>query len=128
MNSLFPSILLSALLAAAPPLLAKRGAPAPVPAVRRAGVEYSVPHDPLAGMVQATDLRTGTVLWNRQVYTVRFDPSLETDVQDCYITALELESSHLRVTNERGCVYLLALDSLLVRAVRGDLVLDNRKR
>jgi hypothetical protein len=120
--------LVSAFLATAPPLLAKRGAPAPVPAVRRAGIEYSVPHDPLPGMVQATDLRTSMVLWNRQVYTVRFDPALETDAQDCYITGLDLASGHLRVTNERGCVYLLSLDSLQVRVVRGHLVLDNRER
>jgi hypothetical protein len=55
----------------------------------------------------------------RQVYAVKYDPQLEADVQDCYITRMDLETDHLRVTNERGYVYLVFLDSLKVRAVHG---------
>jgi len=125
MNSLFSSVLLAVVLAAAPlPLLAKRAVPKPIPPVLRNGVIYSVPHDLMMGVVVATDLTTGTVLWRRQVYTVRIDPSLEEDPQDCYITDLQATDDRLRVANERGFVYNLDLETLQVQAVRGALVVQ----
>ncbi len=124
MSSSFPSILLATALAAAP-LLAKRPAPKPVQPVLRNGVIYSVPHELMMGVVAATDLKTGTVLWRRQVYTVRIDPDLEADVQDCYITDLQVDDDRIRVQNERGGLYTLDLKSLQVQAVRGPLVVQH---
>jgi len=124
MPSLLPSALLTLALVAPQPLRAKRTAPGPVPPVRRDGVEYTVPDGFMMGLVAATDLRTGTLLWRRQIYPVRVDPRLETDVQDCWITSLRAEPGRLRVTNDRGWIYLLDLKSLRVRVVKGRLVVQ----
>jgi len=105
-------------LSAALPVCAKRQAPAPVEPVRLDGVEYTVPHQLLMGLVQATDIRHGTLLWRRQIYTVRYVPGRETDLQDVFITRIEAGRGCLRVTNERGDVYELRLDSLEVVPVR----------
>jgi hypothetical protein len=115
----FLSVPLLLMALAAAPALAKRAAPRPVPPIEDGGIEYSVPHGLKMGVVRATDLKTGRLLWLRQVYAVQYDPQLEADVQDCYITRMDLETDHLRVTNERGYVYLVFLDSLKVRAVHG---------
>jgi hypothetical protein len=59
--------------------------------------------------VAAVDVRTQTPLWTLKVYGVRFDPKEERDVQEVFITALEIDTGgrQLTVTNERGEVHLV---------------------
>ena len=101
--------------------LAKRGAPKDVPAVKSGTIEYRAPHDHM-GYVQAWDTSTGKAIWRRQIYVVKYDPNLESDVQDAFITTLELNDRSLAVKNERGFEYTLHLDSLEVKVVKGSFV------
>lgn len=61
------------------------------------------------GYIEARDLKTNEVLWGIQVYETQTDPKLETDVQDVFITALSIDGDTLKVSNERGEIYLVAL-------------------
>lgn len=103
------------------PAFAKRSPPAKVEPVKAAEVEYRVPHNQM-GCVEAWDIRTGHLIWRKQVYVVRYDVDLERDVQDVFITSVEVEPGKLRIKNERESAYRLDLETLQVTAVKGPLV------
>lgn len=100
---------------------AKRSPPEPVAPVKSGNIEYRVDHRQM-GCVEAWDLEHKEMLWRRQIYTVRYQPDLERDVQDVFITAIELKDKTLTVKNERQSAYALDLDSLDVKVVAGRAV------
>jgi hypothetical protein len=86
---------------------AKRKAPAPVAAIEHDGIRYVVAHfDATAesrergGWIEAWDVAKGTRLWSRQVYRIRHDPHLEGNVQDVFITRIQVRDGALFVENE----------------------------
>ena len=86
---------------------AKRTAPAEVPPVVDGNVRYEAPHfsNPCGqngGCVVAYDDSSNAMLWSVQVYCTRYDPNLETDVQDIFITSLAVQNGQILVTNEKG--------------------------
>jgi hypothetical protein len=99
---------LAAALAIAPVTLAKRAAPQPVEPVLHDGVRYEAPVEKM-GFVEAFDVVSGKKLWTLQVYRIEVDPSRERDVQDVYITKLEIVEGGLLVTDERDREYLVDL-------------------
>jgi outer membrane protein assembly factor BamB len=97
---------------------AKRAAPKDVPPVTRDGVVYSAPHDQM-GCVVAKDEKTGKVLWTKKVYIVKYDPNLESDVQDCFITELRFEDGKLIVSNEKNEQFELDPATQAVKVLKG---------
>ena len=96
------------------PAIAKRAAPADVPPVVYDGARYEAPHfsNPCGqngGCVVAYDDATGAQLWALRVYCTQYDPNLETDVQDVFITSLAVENGQLNVTNEKGLHFAIDL-------------------
>ena len=88
----------------APPS-AKRVAPKPVAPVSHDGIRYeAVPWGESRGTVAAFDAASGKQLWTVEIYPVHYDPSLERDVQDVFITRLALaaDGASLEIENERG--------------------------
>ena len=87
--SLISSLLLVTLLAEA-----KRGAPAEVLPVTVGNIEYLAPHrngtHKQMGFIEARDLKSGKLIWSRQIYSVKYDPALEGDLQDVFIKRLSL--------------------------------------
>lgn len=63
------------------------------------------------GYVQAVDPATGSVLWVHRIYTIAYDPDMEQDVQDRFITQLAIskKGDALLVGDERGGRYVLDL-------------------
>src|SRR4051794_18266161 len=104
------ALLVVALLVLTAVVHAKRSAPADVPPVVSDGIEYSAPHDPI-GWVIATDVKTRREIYRRRIYQIPIKPDLERDVQDVFITALEVKRNFLIVTNERGAMYALDLST-----------------
>jgi outer membrane protein assembly factor BamB len=88
--------------------LTKRRAPKPVPPLVHEGVEYRAPHA-LMGFVEAIDTASGRQLWETRVYYVMIDPLGERDVQDVFITSLQVENGRLLVSNEAGKTFTLDL-------------------
>lgn len=113
------SLLLCCLFVA--PVFAKRSPPAKVEPVKSAEIEYRVPHGQM-GCVEAWDIRTGLMIWRKQVYVVRYDVDLEKDVQDVFITSVEVQKGKLLVKNERASEFELDLDTLEAQAIKGSLV------
>jgi hypothetical protein len=108
------------------PVHAERLAPKPVKPVEKDGIEYSAPVDKM-GHVVATWNKTSSVIWNKQIYLVKFDyrnNALEQDVQSCFITNLRLDGNKLIITNELGYEYSLELDSVSVKVLKGQSVID----
>jgi hypothetical protein len=95
---------------------AKRAAPPRVAPVTIDDVEFAaIPWGKARGLGQnggylaARDPATGKEIWTLKVYDVVYDPKLEGDVQDVFITALGKSASghELVVTDERGRRYLV---------------------
>ena len=123
--SLISSLLLATLLAEA-----KRGAPAEVLPVTVGNIEYSAPHrngtHRKMGLLEARDLKSGKLIWSRQIYAVKYDPDLEGDVQDVFIKSITAEGNHLIINNERNSKYQLDLNSLEVKVIKGSLVEETK--
>jgi hypothetical protein len=122
---LISSLLLATLLAEA-----RRGAPAEVLPVTVGNIEYSAPHrngtHRKMGLLEARDLKSGKLIWSRQIYAVKYDPDLEGDVQDVFIKSITAEGNHLIITNERNSKYQLDLNSLEVKVIKGSLVEETK--
>jgi hypothetical protein len=72
------------------------------------------------GYVAAIDEATGAEKWVLKVYDVKYDPEMEADKQDVFITGLSLKPREnlLRVENERGQLYLV---NTVDRTVKGPI-------
>ncbi|MCX7010509.1 MAG: hypothetical protein NTY53_25245 [Kiritimatiellaeota bacterium] len=103
-----PSLLIVASLLLVAVATAKRAAPAGVAPVVHEGLEYRAPQEK-QGVVEAWEQATGKLLWEQQVYAVKRNPQLEQDVQDVFITKLELAAGKLLITNEKQARYALDL-------------------
>ena len=91
------------------PVEAKRLAPEDVKPVVHKGVRYEVRHWEITrgkaqtgGFVEAWDVATNRKLWERNIYGITYNPDLEKDVQDVFITSLTLVGDKLVAVNERG--------------------------
>jgi len=109
---------------------AKRGAPAEVLPVTVGNIEYSAPHrngtHRKMGLLEARDLKSGKLIWSRQIYAVKYDPDMEGDVQDVFIKSINVEGNSLIITNERNSKYQLDLNSLEVKVIKGSLVEETK--
>jgi hypothetical protein len=104
---------------------AKRAAPAKVAPVTVAGLRFEAVHWGKArglgqngGYVAAIDPASSKELWTLKVYDVVYDPDLEGDVQDVFITAMSktLFGQKLNVTDERGRAYVVDPATRTVKA------------
>ena len=122
---LISSLLLTTLLAEA-----KRGAPAEVLPVIVGNFEYSAPHrngpHKQMGFIEARELKSGELIWSRQIYIVLYIPGLVGDVQDVFIKSITVEGNNLIITNERNSKYQLDLNSLEVKVIKGSLVEETK--
>ncbi len=99
-------------------LLAKRGAPSPVPPIARNGIVYSAPNDNgTTGYVVASDSKGGRKLWEIVVFETKIDANLEEDVQWVFITRLKFAGDSLMVQDERARCYRLNLTTRTVEKV-----------
>ena len=108
------------------PGLAKRAGPKPVAPVVKDGIEYSAPEGRM-GFVVATWMQTKREIWSRQVYVIKYEyrQGLEEDVQWCFITGLRFENGQLRVVNDRGGEFEVDPESLAVKVLKGQGVIDH---
>ncbi len=108
------------------PISKKRAGPAPVMAVSKGGVKYvavqwgkarGLPQN--GGYIAAVDETTGRELWLLSVYDVEYDPSMEEDKQDVFITRLSLARTpdRLLIEDERGRCYSVDLKTKWVSTV-----------
>jgi hypothetical protein len=101
--------------------LAKRGEPKPVKPLVSNGVRYIAPSvmpnyqsiygNPTCdiGCVEARNNKNGKLLWKVEVYQIKYDPKMETDVQDVFISALSIDRGKLIVKNEDGAKFSVDL-------------------
>lgn len=97
---------------------AERSEPAKVPPVTHQGIEYRAPHEKM-GVVEAWSKATGKMLWEKKVYAINYDPNMEKDVQDIFITRLEIKDDRLIVTNESQARYSIDLKTQEVKKLDG---------
>lgn len=106
--------------------MAKRTAPAQVPAITTDKAVFSVPHTPMGeraqsgGFVEARNPKTKKLLWRIQIYKTLYDPGLELDVQNVFITTLSYDKIHnlLIMSDEKKRVFVLNLVTRKVTQIR----------
>lgn len=109
---------------------AKRGAPPKVSAIRHGGLEFRVRNDTglgrMPGIVEAWDPSTNQQIWFRQIYVIRRDPNLESDVQDVFISGVKFleDRNALQITNEVDGIFELNLQTLEVKTIKGTMVIQ----
>ena len=98
--------------------IAKRIAPAEVPAITTGEAVYSVPHFGFkngtgqnGGVIHAHHPKTKKLVWSVTVYKTNRDKDLEGDVQDVFIKSLSLDKDHnlLIMSDEKSRVFVLNL-------------------
>jgi hypothetical protein len=99
----------------------RRSAPKGVPPVTKGSIQYRAPRSHM-GCIEAWDKARDKLMWRRQIYVVKYDTTLERDVQDVFVKEMKLKENVLVVTNERNSEYQLDLKSLEVKVVNGSLV------
>lgn len=67
-------------------------------------IKYTAPTDRM-GFVQARDLATDSLLWTRQIYTVRRHKNSQACGWEVYIDKLYRKGSALMIHTERGKTY-----------------------
>jgi hypothetical protein len=104
---------------------AKRAAPQTVAPIIKDGIEYSVPLN-RTGYVVATWTKTHREIWSRQIYVIKYEykQGLEEDVQWVFINGLRFENDKLRITNEKGGQFELDPETLAVKVIKGEAVID----
>jgi hypothetical protein len=95
---------------------AKRPAPKEVLPVTYQGIKYSAPHwgtfnghTQNGQYIEARNAETDKLLWQLRVYEVKYDPKLEGDVQDIFITSLKIVAGNLEVVNEARDTFVVDL-------------------
>lgn len=58
-------------------------------------------------LVEAFDINTDKLLWSKEIYKVKMNPSIEADVQWVFIEELRIEDDRLIVINERQQIFIL---------------------
>jgi hypothetical protein len=102
---------------------AMRMAPKPVTPIDHNDVIYSVPHfvqclidygEPLqnGGYILARDKKTKRIKWLVQIYVTKYNKSMETDVQDVFITEIKLDGETLMIKDEKRRTYSLNINTL----------------
>lgn len=105
-----------------PPIVhAKRAAPVTPSPIKAGQIEYRAPRSQM-GLIEAWDSKSNEMIWRRQIYVVKYKVGLERDVQDVFITSLNLKGNSLILTNERNSKYELDLKTLQVKVLKGALV------
>jgi hypothetical protein len=99
----------------------KRSPPKKVRPVVHKGIKYTAPHFVLSngeaiagGYIEAFDAKTNKELWRIKVYETKYNPQLERDVQDVFISSLAIKKNMLVVVNERHERYEIDLSSHMV--------------
>lgn len=84
--------------------------PEPPAPVEYDGIRFEAPAEKM-GYVVAKDIKSGTLLWEKQVYDVNFDPVIEPDAQWVFINSLKLEGKELVVMNEKDERFVVNIDT-----------------
>lgn len=93
---------------------AKR-APAPeVPFVFNHGVKYFADYSN-GGVIKAYSAKTKQLLWTVKIFNISYDPQLERDIQDVYITEMKVKRGYLLIKDEKHREYSLNLKTHQVK-------------
>ena len=103
--------------------MAKRVGPPEVAPVTLDGMRFEAVHwgrsrgfGQNGGYIAAIDPASGRELWTLKVYAVTYDPTLEEDVQDIFITDLAVRDGKLEVIDEKGRRFLVDVKTRAVMA------------
>ena len=99
-----------------PTISPSRGPPKKTQPLIHNNVMYIAPLNKL-GYIEARDPKTDEILWDLKIYDIEYDPHLERDVQEIYITSIQLASGGLEVSDEFNTKYFVNLKTKEVEKI-----------
>ncbi len=118
-KTLFPIILI---LTFTPSLFAKRSAPGEISPLVYNGIKYIIHHwgasikkKQNGGFIEAFDLKKRQRLWLLRVYEIEYNSKIEKDIQDIFITKIEIKKNKLIVRNEKNDIFIVDLKTKRVK-------------
>ena len=99
---------------------AKRVPPKNVRPMVYKGIKFIAPGMGKMGYVEARDIETNKKIWEKKVYNVIYNPLLEGDVQDIFISSLSIEDGKLAVVNEKGKKYIIDIPKNILKVTDND--------
>ena len=116
--------------------MAKRAAPKDVLPIATDNAVYTAPHVKLPqfsmrnpGFVEARHPETKKLLWRIQIYSIKYDPTLEQDIQDIFIKTMSFDNKNnsMLVSDERSRTYVLDLTTKAVTREVSDAQTEMRR-
>ncbi|MDO8538270.1 MAG: hypothetical protein Q7S21_05275 [archaeon] len=88
----------------------KRKAPKEIVPIINNGIKYNAPHFAVlnkgmlhnGGYVEAINIKTNKRIWLKEVYKPKLNSNFEDDIQDVFITSLNLKNKKLIIINENN--------------------------
>ncbi len=113
---------LTIILTLAPSLFAKRSAPGEITPLVYKGIKYIVHHwgasikkKQNGGFIEAFDLKERRRLWLLRVYEIEYNTNVEKDLQDIFITKIEIRNNRLIIHNEKKDKFVVDLKTKSVK-------------
>lgn len=114
--------LLTIILTLTPSLFAKRPAPGEITPLVYNGIKYIVHHwgDSIkkkqnGGFIEAFDLKKRRRLWLLRVYEIEYNKNAEKDLQDIFITRIEIKNNRLIIRNEKNDIFMVDLKTRRIK-------------
>lgn len=116
-------------LCAATPSFSKRMPSPHVQPIVKDGIEYSAPPDSIGFVVASwmNENEEKQEIWRRQIYTIKYKHDIEYCLQEVYIEGLKFDNGKLIILNEAGGQFELDIDSLDVKVISGESVINTRR-
>jgi hypothetical protein len=81
------------------------------PSVAQYGVTY---REKTMGVIVAVEQRSGKTMWEKKIYDVVYQENLETDVQDVWLTKMEIVGNELVMIDEKKRKWTIELETNFV--------------
>lgn len=72
------------------------------------------------GAITAFNIKTGEIVWNKTIYSIKYDNNLEIDIQSVFISKMTIKDDKLEVVNEQNKMWKL-------NPLTGDILNENIK-
>jgi hypothetical protein len=66
------------------------------------------------GVIVAVEQRSGKTMWEKKIYDVVYQENLETDVQDVWLTKMEIVGNELVMIDEKKRKWTIELETNFV--------------
>ena len=76
-------------------------------------------------MIKVYSKGTNDLIFFKQIYFIVYDPTLERDVQDVFITKVEIKGNSILIHNEIGYIYSFNMNNYKLSVIKGNTIINH---